>query len=165
VFKQPAHPAVDFIKRIVGLPGDKLQMKEGVLNINDIPVGLQKTQDYFYSASYFDSPGCRTANYPRYLETLPGGRQHVIIKNCGPPQFDNTPVFTVPPEHYFMMGDNRDDSSDSRDPISGVGYVPSQNLVGRAEFIFYSTDGYAAWWEVWKWPFTIRYGRLLSAIR
>jgi signal peptidase I len=165
VFKQPAHPSVDFIKRIVGLPGDKLQMKDGVLNINDTPVTLQKAQDFYYSGSFFDNPGCRTANYPRFIETLPGGRQHVLIKNCGVPQFDNTQIFTVPADHYFMMGDNRDDSSDSRDPSSGVGYVPSENLVGRAEFIFFSTDGYAGWWEIWKWPFTVRYDRLLSGIR
>jgi signal peptidase I len=88
-----------------------------------------------------------------------------MIKNCNVPQFDNTQVFTVPSDHYFMMGDNRDDSADSRDPRSGVGYVPSENLVGRAEFLFFSTDGYAALWEPWKWPFTVRYGRLFSAIR
>ncbi len=70
----------------------------------------------------------------------------------------------MPPGHYFMMGDNRDNSSDSRDPNSGVGYVPAENLVGRAVFIFYSTDGYSRWWEVWNWPFTIRYDRLFSAI-
>jgi signal peptidase I len=63
-----------------------------------------------------------------------------------------------------MLGDNRDDSADSRDPTSGVGFVPAENLVGRAQFIFFSTDGYAHWWEVWKWPFTVRYGRLLSGI-
>ena len=77
---------------------------------------------------------------------------------------DNTAVFTVPPNTYFMMGDNRDNSADSRDPDSGVGYVPAANIVGRAEFIFFSTNGYAHWWEVWKWPFTVRYTRLFSGI-
>jgi signal peptidase I len=165
VFKQPRDPSVDFIKRIVGLPGDKLQMREGVLYINDVPVKLQRLPDYYYGEIYRGDTGCRPGNYPEFLETLPNGKQHQIIKNCGIPQFDNTQVFTVPPEHYFMMGDNRDDSADSRDPSSGVGYVPSENLVGRAEFIFFSTDGYAAWWEPWKWPFTVRYDRLLMAIR
>jgi signal peptidase I len=164
VFKQPRDPSVDFIKRIVGLPGDTLQMKDGVLNINDKPVTLQRVADYYYAAPFFRDPGCRAGNYAQYLETLPGGKQHIIIKNCSLPQFDNTQLFTVPPDHYFMMGDNRDDSADSRDPTSGVGYVPVENLVGRAEFIFYSTDGYAAWWEPWKWPFTVRYDRLLTAI-
>ena len=116
------------------------------------------------SRTRYGDPGCRPGNYAQYLETLPGGKQHIIIKNCSLPQFDNTQLFTVPPDHYFMMGDNRDDSADSRDPTSGVGYVPVENLVGRAEFIFYSTDGYAAWWEPWKWPFTVRYDRLLTAI-
>jgi signal peptidase I len=165
VFKQPRDPSIDFIKRIVGLPGDRLQMREGVLNINDTPVKLQRTPDYYYAELFRGDTGCRPGNFPQYLETLPGGRQHRIIKNCGIPQFDNTQVFTVPPDHYFMMGDNRDDSADSRDPSSGVGYVPSENLVGRAEFIFFSTDGYATWWEPWKWPFTVRYDRLLMAIR
>ena len=63
-----------------------------------------------------------------------------------------------------MMGDNRDNSADSRDPDSGVGFVPAENLVGRAQFLFFSTDGYARWWEIWKWPFTIRYGRLFQGI-
>jgi len=165
VFKQPRDPSVDFIKRIVGLPGDRLQMKEGVLNINDTPVKLQRAQDFYYAELFRGDSGCRPGTYPQYLETLPNGRQHRIIKNCGVPQFDNTQIFTVPPDHYFMMGDNRDDSADSRDPTSGVGYVPSENLVGRAEFLFFSTDGYAAWWEPWKWPFTVRYDRLLMAIR
>jgi signal peptidase I len=165
VFKQPRDPSVDFIKRIVGLPGDRLQMREGVLTINDVPVKLQRGSDYYYGEIYRGDSGCRPGNYPEYVETLPNGKQHQIIKNCGIPQFDNTQVFTVPPDHYFMMGDNRDDSADSRDPSSGVGYVPSENLVGRAEFIFFSTDGYAAWWEPWKWPFTVRYDRLLMAIR
>src|SRR3984957_15352546 len=164
VFKQPRDPSVDFIKRIVGLPGDTLQMKDGVLNINDKPVTLQRIGDYYYAAPFFRAPGRRAGNFAQYLDTPPGGRQHIIIKNCSLPQFDNTQLFTVPADHYFMMGDNRDDSADSRDPTSGVGYVPVENLVGRAEFIFYSTDGYAAWWEPWKWPFTVRYDRLLTAI-
>jgi signal peptidase I len=71
----------------------------------------------------------------------------------------------VPPDTYFMMGDNRDNSADSRVAGSGVGFVPAENLVGRAEFIFFSTNGSAAWWEVWKWPLAIRYNRLFSAIR
>jgi len=70
----------------------------------------------------------------------------------------------VPPDRYFMMGDNRDNSSDSRVRDSGVGFVPAENLVGRAEFIFFSTDGSAQWWEIWKWPFAVRYDRLFKAI-
>ena len=166
VFKQPAHPSIDFIKRIIGLPGDTVQMKEGLLYINNEPVKLQRLPDFYYYEPYFNDPGaCRTGNYPLFLETLPGGRQHRIMLNCQPSVLGNTGEFKVPEGHYFMMGDNRDDSSDSRDPNSGVGYVPAQNLVGRAEFIFFSTDGYAALWEPWKWPFTIRYARLFTAIQ
>lgn len=158
-------PTVDYIKRIVGLPGDHIQMKDGVLNINGKPVAIEKLPDYYYAEPYFaGDKGCPAGDYPEFMETLPGGKRHVIIKNCGPPEFDNTPVFTVPPGHYFMMGDNRDDSADSRDPDSGVGYVPAANLLGRAQFIFFSTDGYGAWWEPWKWPFTVRYDRLFMAI-
>jgi len=165
VFKLPRDPSVNYIKRIIGLPGDKLQMKEGVLNINDTPVKLLRIKDFYYDEPFLrGDSGCRAGDYQQFMETLPGGREHVIIKNCGPPLFDNTAVFTVPPDHYFMMGDNRDDSADSRDPSSGVGYVPAENLVGHAQFIFYSTDGYGAWWEPWKWPFTVRYDRLLMTI-
>jgi signal peptidase I len=76
---------------------------------------------------------------------------------------DNTPVFIVPPGHYFAMGDNRDDSMDSRTPA--VGYVPAENLVGKAEIIFFSTDGTVHWWEVWRWPFAVRYSRLFDFIQ
>jgi len=159
-------PTTDFIKRIVGLPGDRVQMKDGLLYINDQLVPRQRIDDYYYDEPYRPGDaGCASGNYPQFLEALPSeAKPHRMIKNCNVPQFDNTPVFTVPPDHYFMMGDNRDDSADSRDPRSGVGFVPSENLVGRAEFLFFSTDGYASLFEPWKWPFTVRYARLFSAI-
>jgi signal peptidase I len=158
VFKLPRDPSVDFIKRIVGLPGDKIQMKDGILNINDQPVKRERIAPYFY-----DENG-RASTYVHYIETLPNGYRHDIIEISDDGPLDNTGVFTVPPGTYFMMGDNRDNSADSRDPDSGVGFVPAVNIVGRAEFIFFSTDGYAHWWEVWKWPFTVRYSRLFSGI-
>ena len=158
VFKLPRDPSVDFIKRIIGLPGDKVQVKEGILNINGQPIKRDRLAPYFYEE---DS---RTGTYIQYIETLPNGYRHDIIEIGDDMPLDNTGVFTVPPGTYFMMGDNRDNSSDSRDPGSGVGFVPAENIVGRAEFIFFSTNGYAHWWEVWKWPFTIRYGRLFSGI-
>jgi signal peptidase I len=157
VFKLPRDPSIDFIKRVVGLPGDRIQVKENVLYINDTAVKMQQTGPYFDNEG-----GMRTFN--QYIETLPNGRQHPIIELGTNLPLDNTPVFTVPAGDYFMMGDNRDNSADSRDPGSGVGYVPAENLVGRAQFIFFSTNGYAHWWEVWKWPFTVRYDRLLVAI-
>ena len=88
---------------------------------------------------------------------------HPIIKvgNNGP--LDNTPVYEVPPGHFFAVGDNRDNSQDRR-VLSAVGYVPAENLVGRAQFLFFSTDGTARWWEIWKWPFAIRYRRLLNGV-
>jgi signal peptidase I len=158
VFKLPRDPSIDFIKRIIGLPGDRIQMKNGILYINDEPVKRQQIGPYFY-----DENG-RTSTYIHYIETLPNGYQHDTIEIGDDQPLDNTAVFTVPPNTYFMMGDNRDNSADSRDPDSGVGYVPAANIVGRAEFIFFSTNGYAHWWEVWKWPFTVRYTRLFSGI-
>jgi signal peptidase I len=154
VFKLPRDPSIDFIKRVIGLPGDKIQMKDGILYINDHPVKREKVKNYEDGGS----------TYTEYIETLPNGVQHPILELGDNLPLDNTPVFDVPPGHYFMMGDNRDNSSDSRDPGSGVGNVPIENLVGRAQFIFFSTDGYAHWWEIWNWPFTVRYSRLFSSI-
>jgi len=158
VFKLPANPSVDYIKRIIGLPGDTIQMKHGQLFINGDMVKREPT-DFCVDP---DDP--RSAAYQHYVETLPNGVKHCIIKLGDERFLDNTPEFKVPPDHYFMMGDNRDNSADSRDPTSGVGYVPAENLVGRAQFLFFSSNGYADWWEVWKWPFTVRYSRLLMSI-
>jgi|HubBroStandDraft_1064217.scaffolds.fasta_scaffold28229_3 signal peptidase I len=159
VFKLPRDPSLDYIKRVIGLPGDHIQMKGGLLYINGIVVKREPTEGCDVP------PDAMGSTVPqRYWETLPNGVGHCIIELGDDRMLDNTPVFSVPTDTYFMMGDNRDNSSDSRDPNSGVGYVPAENLVGRAEFIFFSTNGYASWWELWKWPFTIRYGRLLTAI-
>ncbi|HWG78236.1 MAG TPA: signal peptidase I [Stellaceae bacterium] len=159
VFKLPRDPSIDYIKRVIGLPGDRVQMKNGILNINDTPVKREPTEQCDIPAE--DAGG---AVFQAYWETLPGGVRHCIFELSDNGQLDNTGVFVVPPDHYFMMGDNRDNSADSRDPGSGVGYVPAVNLVGRAEFTFFSTNGYAHWWEFWDWPFTIRYNRLFKAI-
>ena len=151
--------SVDYIKRVIGLPGDTIQMKHGRLFINDKVVPREPT-DF-----------CRDPDDPRdvsaqhYIETLPDGVRHCIIQYGDNGMLDNTDAFHVPPGHYFMMGDNRDNSADSRDPGSGVGYVPAVNLVGPAQFVFFSTNGYADWWQVWRWPFTIRYDRLFHPIR
>jgi signal peptidase I len=160
VFKLPRDQSTDYIKRLIGLPGDRIQMKHGILYINDMPVKRERTDDC--NLPLEEAP--RGESF-RYWETLPNGVRHCIIERGDEEQLDNTGVFVIEPGHYFMMGDNRDNSSDSRDPNSGVGYVPAENLVGRAEFIFFSTNGYARWWEAWNWPFTIRYSRLFSAIR
>ena len=159
VFRPPGDPDTDFIKRVIGLPGDRIQMKNGILTINDKPVTREPTEDCEIPAE--DAGG---AVFQRYWETLPGGVRHCVYELSDSGALDNTGVFVVPPDHYFMMGDNRDNSADSRDPGSGVGYVPAANLVGRAEFTFFSTNGYAHWWEPWNWPFTVRYKRLFKAI-
>ena len=99
----------------------------------------------------------------RYIETLPNGREHEILETRGDVGgADNTGVYQVPLDHYFMMGDNRDNSVDSRD--SSVGVVPRQNLVGRAEVLFWAWDSRWSWWEVWNWPRAIRFGRLFNVI-
>jgi signal peptidase I len=158
VFKLPTDNSTDYIKRVIGLPGDRIQMKNGVLYINDQPCPRKRIEDYLYREG-------NGAVFPlaQYIETLPNGVQHRIIKMGDNGPLDNTQVYEVPPGDYFMMGDNRDNSQDSR-VLSAVGYVPAENLIGRAEFIFFSTDGSARLWEFWEWPFAIRYSRLFHAV-
>ena len=157
VFKLPLDNRTDYIKRIIGLPGDRIQVVAGVLHINGAPAKRRRLGDF-----PGEGPGKRAAI--QYQETLPGDVVHRIIETQGDfGQLDNTPVYTVPNGHYFAMGDNRDSSLDSR-VLNHVGFVPAENLVGRAEFLFFSTNGTARIWEVWKWPITIRYGRLFDGI-
>jgi signal peptidase I len=158
VFKLPTDNSTDYIKRVIGLPGDHIQMKGGNLYINDQLVPRKRIQDYLYQEG-----NGTVIPLVQYIETLPNGVQHRIIKMGDNGPLDNTPVYDVPPGEYFMMGDNRDNSQDSR-VLSAVGYVPGENLVGRAEFIFFSTDGSARLWEIWKWPFAIRYSRLFHGV-
>jgi signal peptidase I len=158
VFKLPTDNSTDYIKRVIGLPGDSIQMKSGILYINDKAVARRRIEDYLYQ----EGDGA-VIPMRQYIETLPNGRQHRIIKIGDDGPLDNTQVYQVPPGDYFMMGDNRDNSQDSR-VLSAVGYVPAENLIGRAQFIFFSTDGTARWWEIWKWPFAIRYNRLFRGI-
>ena len=160
VFRLPARPWEDYIKRVVGLPGDRIQMIDGVLHINGEPCKLKRIADFVQITQYGYEE-----RVPRYLETLPNGVVHEILdREPDKPGADNTQEFVVPSGHYFMMGDNRDNSNDSRIPDSGVGFVPEENLVGRADMIFFSTDGSAQVWEVWKWPWAIRYGRFFHGI-
>ncbi len=160
VFKLPRDPSIDYIKRIVGLPGDKLQVIEGLLYINDKPVMRVRAEDFI------DDENGAKVPVRQFLETLPNGVQHPILQPEDNGQTDNTPVFEVPPDHVFGMGDNRDNSLDSRVPPErgGVGYIPVENLVGHAEFRFFSFDGNTPWWHVWEWPFAIRYSRLFTGV-
>jgi signal peptidase I len=153
VFKLPSDGRTDYIKRVIGLPGDRIQVRDGVLYINDEAVRRERV------GSFVDEDGRELA---RYVETLPNGRQFEVLDMIPNGPYDTTRVFEVPEDHLFVMGDNRDNSMDSRTRF--VGFVPVENLVGRAEVIFFSTDGSAALWELWRWPFAIRYGRLLDGI-
>ena len=163
VFKVPRDNATDYIKRIVGLPGDRVQVKAGQLYINGEQVPRRLLGDYV------ERDGFVRVQMRRFVETLPdstgkGGRSHDIAKMTDSGGFNDTPEFKVPADHVFAMGDNRDNSSDSRDPNGGVGFIPLENLVGRAEFIFFSVDSQSPWWQVWNWPAQIRWSRLFSGI-
>jgi signal peptidase I len=162
VFKYPPDPSVDYIKRIVGLPGDKVQMIHGQLFINGQMIPRRQVDDYVYQE------GGQVELMHQYIESLPRGPgeqplDHPIIKTGDDGPLDNTPVYEVPPDHYFAMGDNRDNSEDSR-VMSVVGFIPAENIVGKAQFLFFSTNGTAAWWQVWEWPFAVRYWRLLNGV-
>jgi signal peptidase I len=160
VFKLPKDNSTDYIKRVIGLPGDRIQVVGGVLQINGVPVKRERIDDYETT----DERG-RTTRVPQYLETLPNGVTHWIVERDGDRGYwDNTNVYTVPAGYFFMMGDNRDNSTDSRDEAS-VGFVPFENFVGRAEIIFFSIDEDSSLWEVWKWPTSIRWNRLFQPIR
>ena len=158
VFKLPKDNSTDYIKRIVGLPGDEIQVTGGILHINGTPVKRELMGEAEVSGFAGGSSKLR-----EYIETLPNGVQHRIWERSDRDPLDNTPVYKVPAGHYFAMGDNRDSSQDSR-VQSSVGFVPFENLVGRAEFLFFSHDGSAAIWEFWKWPGAIRYGRIGNGI-
>ncbi len=158
VFKLPTDNKTDYIKRLVGLPGDRIQVINGILNINGEPVQRAKVEDMTVPVQ-----GLYTTQVTEYIETLPNGRKHRIWERSDAEMLDNTPVYTVPANHYFAMGDNRDSSQDSR-VASAVGFVPFENLVGRAEFLFFSHDDSARLWEIWKWPFAIRYSRIGDGI-
>ena len=156
VFRQPQNESIAFIKRIVGLPGDRIQVVNGVLHINDVAV--KRDRKGFATAS----DGYNLIRFTVYQETLPNGKSYLIQERSDDDLLDNTNVFLVPQGHYFMIGDNRDNSRDSR--TTSVGMVPAENLVGRAERLFFSHNSSANLWEVWKWPFAIRYGRLGDGI-
>ncbi len=156
VFKLPLDNRTDYIKRIIGLPGDRIQLVDGILNINGEQVKRERTEDYVVR-----NRNGNIRRVSRYIETLPNGRRHYILEMSDRGPYDNTDVYIVPAGHYFAMGDNRDRSRDSRF-LNDVGFVPMKNLVGRAEFLFFSVDGEV--WEIWKWADSIRFERLFQGI-
>ncbi len=156
VFKLPSDNKTDYIKRIVGLPGDRIQVKSGILHINDKSVVRERIGDYLVR----DERGNVTRTR-QYRETLPNGRSSIILEIGDAEPADNTPVFVVPADHFFGMGNNRDNSADSRFPR--VGFIPRENLVGRAEFLFFSIDGSP--WLVWEWPKSLRIERFFTKVQ
>jgi signal peptidase I len=160
VFKLPTDNKTDYIKRIIGLPGDRIQVRKGVLHINGKATGRRLIGQY----PVRDWQGRVIAQGMRYRETLPGGVVHEIRENLGDRgDLDNTDIYRVPPGHYFAMGDNRDNSTDSR-VLREVGFIPRENLVGRAEFLFFSTNQSSSILQFWKWPQVIRFKRFFQGI-
>jgi len=165
VFKLPRDNDTDYIKRVIGLPGDRIKVTNGVLSINGQvvpkePIGTYENNDHEAYGGL--------DKIPMYRETLPNGVSYNVLDAEPNSAGDNTEEYVVPPGHYFMMGDNRDNSLDSRFGTNaaggGVGYVPYENFVGRADIIFFSIEPSASFWEVWKWPMAIRWSRVLNLV-
>src|SRR6478735_7888990 len=176
IFKHPVD-RTDYVKRVIGLPGDTVQMVNGVLHLNGEPVPKVKLADAVFPIETDGScryerfvvhlaDGHAACRYPQYRETLPNGVSYNVLDLGLEPQDTTEPVI-VPEGHLFMMGDNRDNSLDSRFPPiagQGVGLVPLENLVGRASFMFFSTDGTAEWIKPWTWFTAARWDRIGHAI-
>lgn len=158
VFKLPTDNETDYIKRVIGLPGDRIQVKHGLLHINGEPVKVEPAEAFVERSRY----GAKTT-MRAFKETLPGGVTHTILKLTDEGLANNTTEYVVPADHFFMMGDNRDNSQDSRF-LDAVGYVPRENLIGKAQMIFFSIDEGATPWAVWNWPWDVRWGRLANLL-
>ena len=157
VFRHPGNRAQVWVKRVIGLPGDRVQMRAGRLWINGEIAALKR------DGSALTDEGVTAA---RYIETLPGGRTHKILKMRGYHVVDDTPEVVVPPDHLFVMGDNRDNSADSRIATAqgGVGLLPVADLIGRAEGIVASWDVKTKEQPIWTWPFGLRGARFFTAV-
>ena len=162
VFKLPRDGHTDYVKRVIGLPGDRLQMKNGLLYLN----GQQVPRAYVGSTREDTGYGW-ARDIAVYRETLPGGKSFLTNDFGTDGELDNTDVFVVPEGHYFMMGDNRDNSSDSRVPpeAGGVGYVPEENLVGKAQIILLSWNSGASIFKPWTWVLDARPSRFFHVLK
>ncbi|MGH6672463.1 MAG: signal peptidase I [Xanthobacteraceae bacterium] len=162
VFRAPADSSQIWVKRVIGLPGDRIAMREGRLLINGQPVGLAAD-----GLGRDESEDGSRQLVPRFIETLPGGRKHLIFQESTSGPINNFPEFTVPAGHLFVMGDNRDNSDDSRVPVSfgGVGMLPVSNLVGRVNVLLGSWDLATAHKPFWDWPSGLRLSRFFTAVK
>ena len=156
VFRFPPNPDIDYIKRLVGLPGDRIQVRDSALYVNDVAV-KREPDGYFRSDDRYDTG----ENVPVYRETFDNGVNFDTLDTRVGTVGDNTREFIVPEGHYFMMGDNRDNSADSR---FDVGFVPAENLIGRASLIFFSLGNDTSFREIWKWPTNLRWDRLFKVV-
>ena len=174
VFKAPPNARDDYIKRVIGLPGDIIQMNDGDLSINGKPVLKREIEPFIHlkspnSPCYMpefetkNADGAAVCRYPQFVETLPNGRSYNILDLLDGTDGDTTEPFLVPEGHFFAMGDNRDRSADSRFPAvegEAIGIVPQENLVGKALVSVFSTDGSAVWYLPWTWFTAARWNRI-----
>ena len=158
VFRLPKDPSTDYIKRVIGLPGEEIQVIDGVVSINGVLVKQERAPDFIETEE-----GVREAPVKRWKETLPNGATHYTPRSGGQWVCRQYAGIQVPPDHYFMMGDNRDNSTDSR--FSQVGMVPLENLVGKAQIIFFSVYEGERAWQFWRWPLSVRWSRLFTIVK
>jgi signal peptidase I len=177
VFKLPGNERIDFIKRVIGLPGDTIEVRGGMVILNGKAAPRERVSDVAVPLSanspckvvgdaipmvVDDGEGGQFCRYATYRETLPGGRNYLVLDQVENPRADDFGPVTIPAGFLFLMGDNRDDSLDSRFGVTegGIGFVPVDNLVGRGLFNFWSTDGSATYWLPWTWFSALRGDRI-----